>query len=400
MILEFTGYSENMEGVSLCADVHQLDGEKVMNKSSGFAFALLGLIWGSNFVFAKWATALIDPAQVVFLRVLFGFLPILAFALYRRALRTSDLRHWPHFVVMAILATVISYYTYAKGAAVLPSSVAGMLSGAIPLFTFVLAALFLKQEPVTFRKIVGVGLGFLGVLLVAHPWTTGADQLDLRGVSCMILGSLSIGASFVYAKRFMAHLNIAPLALSTYQVGTALVVLAAVTPFADISNIAQNTLALSGLVLGLGLIGTGIAYVLYFYIFQRMGAVQASTVTYVTPVVALLIGCLFSGEPIHAMDLIAMASILGGVYATQTSGSSAKQFERSAPRVMSEPSRVQSFARGDLEFARKQLLEVEAQSLVDAELMRVEENWGTRCYAFQPTRSLARVPPHARWSEF
>ena len=111
---------------------------KTMNKAAMFAFAALGLIWGSNFIFMKWAAELISPVQVVFLRVLFGFFPILALALYRRALRTKDLRHWPHFVVMSILATAFYYYAFAKGAALLPSSVAGMLSGAIPLFTFVM----------------------------------------------------------------------------------------------------------------------------------------------------------------------------------------------------------------------------------------------------------------------
>jgi drug/metabolite transporter (DMT)-like permease len=137
----------------------------------------------------------------------------------------------------------------------------------------------------------------------------------------MALGSLSIGSSFVYARRFMTNLNILPLALSTYQVGFALGILAVVTPFSGMSNIGRSTSALIGLVLGLGLTGTGIAYVLYYYIVQRMGAVQASAVTYLPPVVALLIGCLFVGEPLRAMDLIAMSAILGGVYAMQSSRS-------------------------------------------------------------------------------
>ena len=67
-----------------------------------------------------------------------------------------------------------------------------------------MTALFLKQEPVTGRKIVGVVLGFVGVLLKARPWSSGEARLDSWGVGCMILGSLSIGSSFVYARRFMA----------------------------------------------------------------------------------------------------------------------------------------------------------------------------------------------------
>jgi drug/metabolite transporter (DMT)-like permease len=165
-------------------------------------------------------------------------------------------------------------------------------------------------------------LGFLGVFLIARPWRDGdGTGFDLCGVGYMVLGSLSIGSSFVYARRFMANLNISPLALSTYQVGFALCILAVVTPFSGLGNIGHSAVALTGLVLGLGLTGTGAAYVLYYYIVQRMGAVQASTVMYLPAVVALLVGCLLVGEPLTLMDLIAMSAILGGVYATQTSRS-------------------------------------------------------------------------------
>jgi len=291
--------------------------ESFMARSAYIAFAVLGLIWGSNFIFMKWAAALISPVQIVFLRVLFGFFPILVLGLARGALRRSDLRHWPHFVVMSILATAFYYYAFAKGTALLPSSVAGMLSGAIPLFTFLMTALFLKQEPLTGRKMFGVGLGFLGVLLIARPWSEGANGLDLGGVAYMILGSLSLGCSFVYARRFIAPLEISPLALSTYQIGFALCILAAVTPYAGLSNIASDQRALIGLVVGLGLTGTGIAYILYYYIVQQMGAVPASTVTYLPQLVALAIGCLFVGEPLRVLDVVTMSSILCGVYAIQ-----------------------------------------------------------------------------------
>src|SRR5262249_32950681 len=163
----------------------------------------------------------------------------------------------------------------------------------------------LRQERMTARKFAGVGLGFFGVLLIARPWSAGADRLDLAGISYMVLGSLSLGSSFVYARRFMAKVELPPLALSTDQGGFGLVLLAAVTPLKGIGNIQQSATALVGLVLGLGLTGTGIAYVLYYFIVQRMGAVQASTVTYLPPLVALLIGCLLAGEPLRVMDVVA-----------------------------------------------------------------------------------------------
>ncbi len=282
------------------------------------AFALLGLIWGSNFLFMKWASALISPAQIVFLRVLFGFLPVLVYALATKALAWKQLRHAPHFIVMSLLATSVYYYAFAKGASLLLSSVAGMLSGAIPLFSFVCAWALLRAERPTARMIGGVLCGFIGVLLIARPWSGAVASVDLRGVAYMAAGSLSVGCSFVYARRFLSKLDMSPVALSTWQIGFALLTIGCVTPFGGIAHIAHDARAAIGIVLGLGLLGTGVAYILYYQIVQRLGALAASSVTYIPPVVALGIGVLFAHEPIRALDMIAMVCILGGVFLLQS----------------------------------------------------------------------------------
>ena len=93
----------------------------------------------------------------------------------------------------------------------------------------------------------------------------------------------------------------------------ATLILAILTPYDGIGEIADDAIALAGAIVGMGLLGTGLAYVLYYSIVERLGAVGASTVTYLPPVVALLIGALFIGEPIEAIDYLAAALILGGV---------------------------------------------------------------------------------------
>jgi drug/metabolite transporter (DMT)-like permease len=135
------------------------------------AFVLLGIIWGSNFIFMKWAAAWITPAQIVFLRVLLGFLPLLLFALATHSLRWAHWRYMHHLAVMSVLAMALYYFAFAKGTALLLSSVAGMLSGAIPIFTFITALALLRSEPINARSIGGTILGFLGVLLIARPWS-------------------------------------------------------------------------------------------------------------------------------------------------------------------------------------------------------------------------------------
>lgn len=285
------------------------------------AFLLLGLVWGSNFLFMKWAVALISPGQVVFLRVLFGFLPILGLALYKRALHWSDLRHWRHFAAMSVMATSFYYYAFVKGTALLPSGVAGMLSGVIPLLTYGLAALGLRSERLSARKLGGVTFGLFGVILVARPWATGHAAINLGGVAYILLGSFSLASSFVYARRFMVSLRIQPLALSTYQIGCALMTLAILTPYAGILRISTNTTAAVGLMGGLGLCGTGLAYVLYYYIVTQTTAVFASAVTYLPPLVALALGHLLAHESLVPSQIVAVLAISCGV--ALTSGNSA-----------------------------------------------------------------------------
>lgn len=289
-----------------------------MDKLVYGAFALLGLIWGTNFIFMKWAALLISPAQIVLLRILFGFAPLLLFALARRSLQWRHLRQAHHFIVMALLATAVYYFAFAKGTALLPSSIAGMLSGAIPLFSFVTAFIFLRQEPINRRTLLGLALGFGGVLLIARPWSAADGGIDPHGVLYMILGSLSVGSSFVYARLFLVDKAISPIALSTYQIGCALAMLFLVTDLRGIEHILDDKVALGGLVLGLGLSGTGIAFILYYFIVQQLGAVRAAGVTYIPPVVAMLIGSLLAHEAVAPASLVAMALIMGGVVVLQT----------------------------------------------------------------------------------
>jgi drug/metabolite transporter (DMT)-like permease len=282
------------------------------------AFVALGVIWGSNFIFVKWAAVWISPSQIVLLRVLFGFLPLLVAALAMGALHWRDIRHLHHFLVMSVLATTFYYVAFAKGTVLLLSSVAGMLSGAIPLFTFVTALVFLRSEPINARSVTGTLLGFLGILLIARPWNDDIGGVDPAGILWMIAGSFSVGASFVYARKFISPLGLLPLALTTYQIGIALVLLLATTDLQGIGAVFSDTRASLGLVLGLGLCGTGFAYILYYRIVGRLGAVAASGVTYIPPVVSLAIGAALVGEPVAPLDVAAMAAILLGVAVLQS----------------------------------------------------------------------------------
>ncbi len=293
-----------------------------MNRKSNhlplIAFLALGIIWGSNFIYMKFASQLISPLQIVLLRVLFGFIPICIYSLKTGALKWEDLKHTKHFIVMALLATAIYYYGFAKGTSLLLSGIAGAVSGAIPLFSFILAIIFLSEEKSTKTKLVGILIGCTGVILIGRPSSTDIASTNLEGVLYMVLGSLSVGASFVYAKKYVIPLKLPSAALTTYQLGFGLIFLGLITDYNGIGNIWTELHASIGLVIGLGLLGTGLAYIIYYYIVEKLGAVAASSVTYIPPIVALLIGYVLIGEPIDFLDIVATAFIFAGVFLLKT----------------------------------------------------------------------------------
>ena len=285
-----------------------------MKNLSLFIFLALGIIWGSNFIYMKMASEYIEPMQVVFYRVLFGFIPVFLYAFYLKALKFEHLKYSFHFFVMSLFAAVIYYYGFVKGSSLLLSGIAGALSGSVPLFSFLVASIFLKEEKITKLAILGVIVGFFGIILISGVLSEDISALNIEGMQAIILGSLSVGASFIYARKFVTPLKIRAAALTTYQLGFALLILILITDFEGINNIWQDTHSAVGMVLGLGLLGTGVAFIGYYYIIEKLGALKASSITYIPPVVALFIGFFIVGEDIRIIDFIATFLIFLGVF--------------------------------------------------------------------------------------
>ncbi|MFH4159188.1 DMT family transporter [Acinetobacter bereziniae] len=280
------------------------------------ALVLLGIIWGSNFIYMKWATALISPAQTVFMRIFFAFIPLLIVALYTGSISLKQLRYLKHFVVMSVLAAILYYYGIVAGTALLPSSIAGLLSGIIPIFTLLAALIFLREDRLSLGVIMGIALSFSGIILSARPWES-SEFISLMGIFWVMVGSLSFGISFVYARYYLLPLEIPSIALATWQLGIAVLTLFLFIDFKGITTIYSDRHVLLGTIIGLGVMGTGGAFLLYYYIIQKLGAVKASVATYIAPVIAVIIGAVM-GENVTAIEWFALTLIIGGVIVIQT----------------------------------------------------------------------------------
>lgn len=275
---------------------------------------LLALIWGSNFMLMKIAVEHVSPTQVVLIRVAFGFIPVFAYALFKREVKFAHVKHLHHFVVMSLFATVLNLYGFVKGTELLQSGIAGAMSGAAPIFAYIVAVLFLPHEKFSIQKVTGIIVGFLGVVLIVNPISNELTSFAIEGVLFMVMASVCLGASFVYSSRFISPLKLSASALTTYQLGIALIILLVVIDFDGLSSINKDTLVFSSVTLGLGFLGTGIACIVYYFIIDQLGAIKAASVSYITPVVALLIGSFIALEPIGMKDYFAASLIILGVF--------------------------------------------------------------------------------------
>lgn len=275
-------------------------------------FALLATFWGSNFMYMKWATVVISPEQTVFIRSLCGAIPLFAYAFWKGLIKREHARYWHHYFILSTLTISFAYYGYAAGTELLPSGIAGMLTGSIPLFTFVASYFLLKSEVINTRKAIGTLVGFIGIILIAKPWAD-AGEISLMGVFYMLAGSLSIGLSYIYARRTVSGIGISAIALAAYQLGFAALTMAFFIDYSTLPEVFSSTKVAWGTILGLGVIGTGGAYMLYYYLLEHMGVIAAASATYLPPIVATFIGFFILHEAIHILDLVAMVSILFGV---------------------------------------------------------------------------------------
>lgn len=280
-------------------------------------FALLALAWGCTFVFIKIANEFISAEQIAFYRVFLGFVLIAIYGIISKSFDRSHLKHWKHLVVIAVLASLMHFLFFAKGTVLLNSGIAGALSGSIPLFAFVLSLAFIKEEHASLIKLAGILLGFLGVILIANPFGEGAsgseNGANLYGVMYILLGSAAVGASFVYAKKYIAPLGISVIALTAYQLGLGLVMMIPFIDFTGILNVWSTPKAIASTIIGLGLINTAIASIAYYYVVDKLGAVRASSVTYLPPVIAMIIAVFLLGEEIHTLDYVALGLIFLGM---------------------------------------------------------------------------------------
>jgi drug/metabolite transporter (DMT)-like permease len=281
------------------------------------SFLLLSTIWGASFMFIKVELDALDPLEVALARVLFGAITLLLVLAIRRDPLPRGRTVWRDLFIVALFYNSIPFSLFAFGEQHASSIVAAIGNATTPLWTVVFAIALLPNERATRSRVLGVVIGFVGVLVLLGPWE-GIGGPSLLGTLLCLGPGVCYGLAFTYTRRQLSGRPEPVVSLAAAQVLIATVQLAIVTPFFSDAP-SHITLKIWGSILALGALGTGLAYVLSYDIIGRAGATTASLVTYVVPLFATFFGVVLLNEsltwnePVGALVIIAGAAISQGV---------------------------------------------------------------------------------------
>ena len=262
-------------------------------------FVALALTWGASFLFIKVGLEGLTPQQVVWARLVLGAAALLVLSTVTRSPLPRDPRVWGHLLVLALLLCVVPFMLFAWAETRVSSGIASILNATTPLQTMLVALVAL----------------FAGVLTVLAVWSRAAGG-DLPGKVACLAATASYGVAFVYLRRFVAGRGVPALTLATVQVGLGAAVLLAATPW--VAGPAPHlTWRVVGSMVLLGVAGTGLAYVWNTAIVARWGATNASTVTYLTPLVGVLLGIVVLGENATWNQPVGAVVVVAGVLVAQ-----------------------------------------------------------------------------------
>ncbi len=287
------------------------------NKTNSWlpAYLALGFVWGCSFIFIKLGLEFLTPFGVAFVRCALGAATLLLIAKWRGYALPKDPMVRFHLWVVAVLLNVIPGIFYAWAETVVTSVLAGIINAVTPLMTLLAIMVVNRVEKPKAHQIIGLLIGFLGVLTVLGAWN-GLGENPLWAIVVLMSAVTCYGISFPYTRRFVM-----PYQLKSESIVSMQLLLAAITllPFYLIDGISQDNYRPGPILamLALGVFGSGIAYLWNFKVMELAGSAIASSVTYLTPVVAIIVGIIFLGEKVTWYEPVGGLIVLFGAALAQ-----------------------------------------------------------------------------------
>lgn len=277
----------------------------------------LSLVWGGSFFFVEIGLEGLGPYTVVAVRVGLGALGLLLFLGLRGLALPSGLSDWWALFVMGLLNNAIPFSLIAWGQVRIDSGLASILNATTPLFTLVVAHLCTRDERLTPLKGLGVMLGLFGVAVLIGPNLGQGGGGSLWGQLAILGAACSYAFASVWGRRLR---RLSPAVAATGMLICSSVVMLPLALLVEPLPAALPSPSVLVALVGLGLLSTSLAYLLYFQILVRAGAVNLMLVTFLIPPSALALGVLFLHEPLEMNALLGLALIFAGLAAVQAQG--------------------------------------------------------------------------------
>jgi drug/metabolite transporter (DMT)-like permease len=284
--------------------------------STVLQFVGMGLVWGASFLFMKVALDGVSFYQVAWARLVFGGLTLGLVVLLTRQRLPRERAVYLHFLVIAITNCVIPHLAFAWAEQYVSSGLASIYNAVTPITTALMVTLAFHVEKLNRGQLLGIAIGISGVVVIIAPWQHAAFTGDLAGQLACLLAATCYGFSFGYIRKFLSHRPIPGATFAFLNIGVAGAIMLLLTPVIAWQPV-DLTPGIVASLLTLGVLGTGIAYIWNINVLRAWGPTNASTVTYITPVVGVLLGVIVLGETFSANQPAGAALVLVGILFTQ-----------------------------------------------------------------------------------
>jgi drug/metabolite transporter (DMT)-like permease len=273
-------------------------------------FLALGFMWGSSYLFIKLAVDDFGTFTLVALRLVVGAILLWTVVRVAKQPLPRERRVYGHLLVMAIVNITIPFLLITWAEQSVESSLAAILTSPVPLFAIVLSAIFLADEPMRVNGVLGLGVGFVGVVILTSGGLTGQGS-SIAGELALLGAAFSYACGAVYSRRNVRGL--APMIPAVFQVTFAAIITGILAIlFEHPWTVRPSTEAIFS-ILWLGILGSGLAYLFVFRLFAAWGATRTTLVSYVIPVVGIVLGYLVLDEPVDARIIVGTGLVIAGV---------------------------------------------------------------------------------------
>ena len=278
-------------------------------------YLLVGSVWGCSFLFISLGNQFLTPAGVGFWRLALGGTPLLLLSILQKKAFPTGARTWLQLLLVSLFMNSLPSALFAFAELHVTSSLAGIMNSITPIATIIMILAIFREEKPSSKVLFGLGIGLLGVLTVLAIWN-GLGQNDPLSVLALLAAVTLYGIGGPYARRYLAPFKL------DIQVQVALqVLLAAATlaPFYFSGQLVTHTPGLINIfgMIVLGVLGTGWAYIWYYQLMAAAGSAIANSVTYLSPVVAVLVGSALLHEQVTWNELVGGAIVVLGAAISQ-----------------------------------------------------------------------------------